>query len=113
MINIGERITQLRKSKNWSQEDLANHIDASRVMIGKYERGDNMPSIEVLAKMAKAFDVSVDFLLGEGLNASYDKEMIKRLDELEVLPLEEKQRIFQYIDLIIRDFKTKRTYSTK
>ena len=52
-------------------------------MIGKYERGDNSPSIEVIVKLAKAFDVSVDNLLGEGLNASYDKEMVKRLDELE------------------------------
>ncbi|WP_202405916.1 hypothetical protein [Hufsiella ginkgonis] len=68
------------------------------------------PSIEVIARLAKAFEVSVDYLLGEGLNASYDKEMIKRLDELESLPEEEKRRIFEYIDLIIRDYKTKKNY---
>jgi len=113
MINIGERITSLRKAQSWSQEDLAAKIDASRVMIGKYERGDNLPSIEVIVKLAKAFDVSADFLLGEGLNATYDKEMVRRLDELERLPAEEKKQVFHYMDLIIRDFKTKATYSTK
>jgi len=113
MVSIGERITQLRKAKNWSQDELAKEIDSSRVMIGKYERGDNLPSIEVIIKLAKAFDVSVDFLLGEGLNAAYDKEMVKRLDELEHLPDDEKQRIFHYMDLIIRDYKTKKTYSKK
>lgn len=113
MVNIGERITSLRKAKNWSQEDLATKIDASRVMIGKYERGDNLPSVEVIVKLANAFEVSVDCLLGEGLNASYDKEMIKRLDELESLPKEKKSQILEYIDLIIRDYKAKAAYALK
>ncbi|MBK7634679.1 MAG: helix-turn-helix transcriptional regulator [Saprospiraceae bacterium] len=80
------------------------------MMIGKYERGDNSPSIEVIVKLAKAFDVSVDYLLGEGLNASYDKEMVKRLDELETLPKEQKSKIFEYMDLVIRDYKAKIAY---
>lgn len=111
MVNIGERITQLRKAKNWSQDELAKKIEASRVMIGKYEREDNSPSIEVIVKLAKAFDVSVDYLLGEGLNATYDKEMVKRLDELESLPEVEKKQVFQYMDLVIRDYKTKKAYA--
>ena len=80
-------------------------------MIGKYEREDNSPSIEVIVKLAKAFDVSVDYLLGEGLNATYDKEMVKRLDELESLPEDEKKQVFQYMDLVIRDYKTKKAYA--
>ena len=48
-----------------------------------------------------------------GQNATYDKDMVKRLDDLENLPKEEKLRIFHYMDLIIRDFKTKATYATK
>lgn len=64
-------------------------------------------------KLAKAFGVSMDFILGEGLNAAYDKEMVKRLDEVESLPDDEKKRIFDYMDLIIRDYKTKATYNNK
>lgn len=71
------------------------------------------PSVEVIVKLAKALDVSVDYLLGEGLNASYDKEMVKRLDELETLPEDEKKHIFHYMDLVIRDYKTKKTYNPK
>ncbi|WP_245189769.1 helix-turn-helix domain-containing protein [Lunatimonas salinarum] len=68
-------------------------------MIGKYERGDNSPSIEAIVKLVKAsFGVSVDYLLGEGVNAAYDMEMVGRLDELESLPAEEKQRIYHYMD---------------
>lgn len=110
MITIGERITQLRKAKNWSQEELAGTIEASRIMVGKYERGDNSPSIEVLVKLARAFDVSVDYLLGEGQNASYDKETLRRLDELQKLPTDEQQKVFEYMDLIIRDYNAKKAY---
>lgn len=50
-------------------------------------------------------------LPGEGMNAAYDKELVKRLDEVENLPAEEKQRIFHYMDLVIRDYKAKSAYS--
>jgi transcriptional regulator with XRE-family HTH domain len=113
MSNIGNRITQLRKAKNWSQEDLAKKINSSRIMIGKYERSDNTPSLDVIVKLAKVFDVSVDYLIGEGINASYDKEMLNRLEGMETLPSEEKQRIFHYIDLIIRDNKARQAYAFK
>ncbi len=51
--------------------------------------------------------------MGEGLNAAYDKEMVKRLDELGSLPADEKKRIFDYMDLIIRDYKTKKIITNK
>jgi transcriptional regulator with XRE-family HTH domain len=79
-------------------------------MLGKYERQDNFPSVEVIVKLAKVLDVSVDFLLGEGANASFDKDTLKRLDDMETLPQKEKQRIFHYMDLIIRDYKTKNAF---
>ena len=111
MSNIGKQIIQLRKAKKWSQEDLAKQIKASRIMIGNYERGDNTPSMEVIIKIARAFDVSIDYLLGEGENASFDKDTIRRLEEMEKLPSEARQRIFHYVDLIIRDYKTQQAYS--
>jgi hypothetical protein len=64
----------------------------------------------VIVKLTKDFDVSVDYLLCEGLNAAYDKAMVKRLDELESMPDDEKQHIFHYMDLISRDYKTKQAY---
>jgi hypothetical protein len=37
--------------------------------------------------------------------------MVQRLDELESLPEQEKQQVFQYMDLVIRDYKTKKAYA--
>jgi transcriptional regulator with XRE-family HTH domain len=113
MLHIGYKIIELRKNKNWSQEDLAKEIASSRIMIGKYERDENAPSMEVIVKLAKAFNVSIDYMLGEGLNASYDKEMIHRLEEMESLPRDEKIKIFDYMDMVVRDNKARQAYATR
>ncbi|MCF6168395.1 helix-turn-helix transcriptional regulator [Lutibacter sp.] len=111
MLNIGSKLVELRKAKNLSQEDLAKEISSSRVMIGKYERNDNAPSIEVLLKLAKAFDVSVDYIIGEGQLSTYDKDVLKRIEDIEQLDDETKSKLFFLIDNIIQNFKTKQAFS--
>jgi len=111
MLNIGERITELRKKKNWSQSDLAKAIEASRDIIGKYERNDNSPSIEMALKLAKVFNVSVDYLLGEGKHANYDKETIKRLEDIQNLDEDTKHTLFKIVDTFLRDAKARQAYS--
>jgi transcriptional regulator with XRE-family HTH domain len=46
---------------------LADNSGVSRVMIGKYERGEAVPSIDAAKKIADALEVSLDNLVGEGL----------------------------------------------
>ena len=62
-IITGKRITELRKEKGLTQENLANefHIDTS--LIGHYERGRKIP-IDMLCKIAQYFETSTDYLLG-------------------------------------------------
>ena len=82
MLDIGKKITELRKAKNWSQSDLAKAVQASRDIIGKYERGENSPSIEMTIKLSEALDVTVDYLLGKERFGKYDKEAVERLQEI-------------------------------
>tara|TARA_B100000508_G_scaffold138523_1_gene134797 strand:+ start:12839 stop:13174 length:336 start_codon:yes stop_codon:yes gene_type:complete len=110
MLNIGERITQLRKQNNLSQEELAKRAAVSRTIIGNYERNANTPSIEVLLKLAKVFDVSVDYLIGEGQLSTLDKDVLKRIEDIEELDADTKQHLFFLIDNVIQNFKTKRAF---
>ena len=64
-MNIGLKITELRKQKGWSQTDLAKKIEGSCVIIGRYERNEAAPSIDIAKRMADAFEVSLDYLAGE------------------------------------------------
>lgn len=111
MLNIGERITQLRKLQNLSQDELAKKAEVSRTIIGNYERNANTPSIEVLLKLAKVFNVSVDFLIGEGELSSYDKEVLKRIEDIERLDPDTKKHLFFLIDNVIQNFKTKKAFA--
>lgn len=111
MLNIGSKIIELRKAKGWSQAELAEAINASRDIIGKYERNDNLPSIEMALKIAHVFDVSVDYLLGEGKHASFDKDTLKRLDNIENLDENTKKTLFNVIDTFLRDAKARVAYS--
>ncbi|MCP4482177.1 MAG: helix-turn-helix transcriptional regulator [bacterium] len=111
MLNIGDKIILFRKQKGWSQGDLAKKIGSSREMVGKYERDDNLPSIEMTLKIAKAFEVTVDFLIGEGEFASFDKRLMDRIKAFENLDEGTKTKIFDMIDVYIRDAKARKAYS--
>lgn len=111
MIDIGSKITALRKRKDWSQADLAKTIDASRDIIGKYERNENCPSIEMAVRIARVFDVPVDYLLREGKHAAYDKETVKRLEGIESLDTNTKSVLFNIIDTFLRDAKARKAYA--
>lgn len=80
-------------------------------MVGKYVRGDSVPSLEVAKKIADAFEVSLDFLVGEGINSKLDKKDIQRLEELKLLDDKKKNTLLDLIDTYIRDAKTRRAYA--
>lgn len=110
-MNIGNRITELRKVKNWSQTDLAKKIGVSRVIIGRYEHNDATPSIDIAKKIADAFNVSLDYLVGEGKNASFDKKTVQRLQDIEEMKPDFKEKFFFVIDTMIRDYKAGQAYA--
>jgi transcriptional regulator with XRE-family HTH domain len=101
-------IADLRKAKDWSQTELAANSGVSREMIGKYERGEAVPSIDAAKKIADAFEVSMDYLVGEGVNVSFDKKNLKRLQDIEKLDDTTKDKLYFVIDNIIQNYKAKK-----
>ena len=56
---LGEAIRSKRKERKFSQEKLAERADLSTVFISRVERGKESPSMDSLAKIAKALNVRV------------------------------------------------------
>jgi transcriptional regulator with XRE-family HTH domain len=112
MLDISSRILTLRKQQKLSQSALAKAIGASRDIIGKYERGEHSPSIEMAVKLADALGVSVDYLLGKERFASYDKETVKRLQDLHELDPDTRTTLFSIIDTFVRDARARTNYAT-
>ena len=61
--NIGQTIAQLRKSKGWTQAQLAAKLNLSDKTVSKWEMGLGLPSIEFFPKLAEIFSVTCDYLL--------------------------------------------------
>ena len=61
---IGERLAELRKDKNLSQKDLAEKLKISTYTVSSYEREKSTPDDEMKIKIAKFFNISLDYLLG-------------------------------------------------
>lgn len=110
-MNTGKIIAELRDKKGWSQADLANASGVSRVMIGKYEREEAVPSIDAAKKIADALDASLDNLVGEGIYKGFDKKTLQRFKELEHLEEDKKKTLFDLIDTYIRDAKARKAYA--
>ncbi len=75
---IGNNIREARKAKKWSQMDLANKSGYPNTLISAYENGKRSPSLDTLADIASALEVSIDQLYyGNGniafLNEKGDK----------------------------------------
>ena len=64
-MSFGDILKKLRQDKKITQEELAIKINSSRSNIANYENNNNMPSVEILERLAKIFDVSTDYLLGK------------------------------------------------
>ena len=68
---VAQNLIELRKSKQWTQAELAEKINYSDKSVSKWERGEALPDLKVLAQMADLFGVTVDFFITE--NAAADR----------------------------------------
>ncbi len=111
MLDLGTKIITLRKQKKWSQDDLAKAVNVSQSIIGKYERNENQPSIEAALKLAKAFNVTLDYLIGDSEISGYDKQTINRIKDIQKMDDKTQTVLFDVIDTYIQNFKTKQAFA--
>jgi transcriptional regulator with XRE-family HTH domain len=110
-MTFGERVALHRKQLKMSQHDLAGKVGTSAPIIGRYERDAIKPSIEMAKKIADALDVTVDYLIAGSANLVMDKKLMKRIEDIEALPAEEKDRVYYFIDMAITHNKAKRAFA--
>lgn len=68
------RLRDLREDRDLSQKELAKVIGMSQTGYSKYETGENDIPTGILIALARFYDVSVDYLLGE----TNEKERYKK-----------------------------------
>lgn len=88
-------------------------LETSYTVIGKYERDEMKPSIEVAVKLAKTVETTVGYLLGETkeMNVLKDPSMLQRLNEITLLSEEDKHCILYTIDGLLQNVRTKKAFT--
>ena len=60
---FGDRLKELRKEHNLTQEDIGNLCDVAKNTVSNWENNVNQPSFEITKKLAEYFGVTIDYLL--------------------------------------------------
>lgn len=108
-MTVGERIKQLRKEQELTQQQLGEMVGITYIQIGRYETNKSNASADVLQKVAEALGTTTDFLMSGG-NAQQlsDKELLQQFKEVELLSSEDKHLIKTFIDAFLTKRKVQK-----
>ena len=67
LITFGKRVRECREQKQMTQQELATICDLHITTIARIERAELSPTIDVTVRIAKALDVTVDYLCGQNI----------------------------------------------
>ncbi|OXM17529.1 transcriptional regulator [Paenibacillus herberti] len=103
-MTMGDRLRELRLSKNMSQEEVSRNIGITRSAYSHYEINNRQPVYETLMKLAAFFEVSLDYMIGgdqnqnDNLLSSETLDLIHKLNRME--PDKRKKSIDKMMDLL-------------
>lgn len=97
---LGQRIGELRLAFGWSQVELAKRLSVAKQTVSNWENDNIQPSIEMLVRLSKLFNVTTDYLLG-----------LDKVPRLSVEGLSEE--VIAHLALLIGDYQSVRAEKEK
>ena len=91
---IAKYLQFLRKSHNYTQEELAGRLDISRQAVSKWETGITMPDLDTLLKISKLYHITIN----EILEPDIQPERITDFEQISIIPQEELREILKLFD---------------
>lgn len=109
MSTFGKKLRECRETKGLSQNAFAKALGIHHSIIGKYERDEVKPTVDVVKSMANALDTTVGYLLGETQDQDIlkDQDMLKRLNDIANFSADERSHILFALDAMITKVKLK------
>lgn len=103
-MTFGENVALSRKRKKLSQGELAKKVGTIAVTIGRYERSEIRPSIDVATKIADALGVSLDYLVGN-TDTVLEKSLVSKIVDIQKLPEDKKFVVMELLDSFLKQSK--------
>ena len=98
---IGERLLKLRRERKMNQNELAKILSLSKYSVSLYENNKSIPSEETFVKIARTFDISIDYLMGmidEPYSYRRDSETVIRIPNF--LPISVKEAVYDFAEFL-------------
>jgi transcriptional regulator with XRE-family HTH domain len=108
-MSFGTHLAAVRKEQKKSQSEVAIKADVHVNLLGRYERNEASPSVEVAAKLADVLNVSLDYLVGKA-PIDIDQTMLDKVLTIQQLPDEDRAHIMYAIDGLIQHAKNRAAY---
>ena len=102
--SFGKRLTEVRKDKKMSQDEIGKLVGVHGAVIGRYERDEVKPSIEMATQLAEALEISLDYLVGS-TDVLLEKSVVNRVLDIQKLKENDKQHVFALLDAFIKQTK--------
>lgn len=107
LMNIRDRLIELRRERNLTQQEMADAIGVHVNQIRRYEAGATQPSLDVLKKLATSMNVTIDSLVfGEGERDPTD-DLRLQFEAVSRMPDEEKKIVKALLEGMIVKYQTK------
>lgn len=105
-MGLAKNIKRLRKKMKWSQTQLAEQIGAHLSHINRIETGKYNPSLDVVQKLAQAFNVTIDYLVSdteEDFNEVRieNKNLLEKIKLIDSLDDDDKSALMRVIDSML------------
>ncbi len=102
---FNENLKELRKSKGYTQEELATRVNVVRQTVSKWEKGLSVPDADSLQKIAEVLEVDVSQLLGAKIETEENRneiaEQLSRINEQLVIKNRRTKKIIRVIFIIL------------
>lgn len=79
-MGFGEKLSGLRKSNGYTQEDLAEKLGVSRQAVARWEAEETSPDINILHGICEVFQVSADYMIHNDCESGKDISAVKEKD---------------------------------
>lgn len=79
-MKFNEKLAQMRKNNNMSQEQLADRLGVSRQAISKWESGTSMPDMAKILELCKILNCSLEELIDDGINRNTHENNNQKVD---------------------------------
>ena len=98
MLSFGHRLRRLRTNRKLVQDQVGEALGVGGESVSRYELDLTWPPVEKVFKLAKFFDVSINYLLlGDEVDIAaaemIDKELLEQFLKIRDLPVEDKEAL--------------------